>query len=619
MNYAQAIDEAIAKATRAVLAPPLSRVATAPPEPICEWLEANVPGPDGTPFRLEPYQRLPIEFLDRPGDRELTVAAPEQVGKSEIWRRYLFAMLAREPSDTWITYESDRKAEDVNRTTIIPTLRQIPALAGVVDRPGVIRRDAFYLPGATIHFSGSGAPVTTHAKRVVIADEVDFWTGLTNDSAQDKQSNKAARNVDNLTNLRKRTRTYRGRRRIIQVSSPTLRSGPIWRAFSRGSRSYWCLACLQCGERIRSCDTWLLQFERDQDGEPVPGSIRLVCPSCKHEHSESDARAMNTHPNAGYDHTEPSRLEGDAAHLSVQFGALACPRAISWHEIAEAIVDGGASASLEGQKVLDNSYRGLPLQERKDRPEASSVAVSHCRPLPDASELRAVLFSADTQDDGWYCVHRAIDDAGNLYGLRSAFAPDLETLEVEWSWRYQGMQAIAGIIDEGGHRAKMDVVPFVLSHAGLYTYKGETAVRELSGWKISDAKDRRRRLILANPYHFQEQLLWLMYQHTDPNAQGFWCLPPQTSETEIAGMHPEYLPQLTAMARNSRKKFGHEYRNWDSGGAPDHFFDAEKMLLVLLEYSLKVLPPRVWRGGRLPHFYVERLRKESARRRARQP
>jgi len=563
---------------------------------------------------LDPYQRLPIEFLDGPGDRELTVVAPEQVGKSEIWRRYLIAMLVRDPSDTWIAYESDRKAEDVNRTTLLPIMRRVPGLAETIARPGVVRKDAFYFPGATVHFSGAGAPVTTHAKRVVIADEVDFWQGLTNDSEQDKQSNRAAKNVDNLTNLRKRTRTYRGRRRIIQVSSPTLRSGPIWRAFNRGSRSYWCLVCLACGRRLRSCDTWLLQFERDADGEPIAASIRLVCPDCRREHTEPEAAAMNLAPGAGYDHQEPSRLEGEQMHLSVQFGALACPRALSWLEIAEAIVDGGASANLEGQKVLDNSYRGLPLQERKDRPEVVNVALAHSRPLPAARDLCAVLFAADTQDDGWYCVHRAVDDAGNLWGLRSAFVPDIEALEAEWSWRYAGMAAMAGIIDEGGHRAKQDVVPLVLRHAGLYSYKGEAAVRELCGWRLSDAKDRRRRLILANPYHFQERLLWLMYQQTDPNASGFWSLPPQADEATLAGMHPEYLPQLTSLTTNSRKRFGHEYRNWDSGGAADHFFDAEKMLLVLLEYCLKTVPPRFWRYNRLPHYYIERLRLELARR-----
>ncbi len=613
MTYAATRAGIIAAIVRALWADALARVVPLPHVPVLDWLDANAPAPDGTPFRMEPYQRLPVEFLDGPGDRELTVVAPEQVGKSEIWRRYLFAMLARDPSDTWITYESERKAEDVNKTTILPILRRLPGLAAVVDRAGVLRKDAFYFPGATVHFSGAGAPVTTHAKRVVIADEVDFWQGLTNDDASDKQSNRAARNVDNLTNLRKRTRTYRGRRRIVQVSSPTLRSGPIWRAFNRGSRSYWCLSCLGCGRRLRSCDTWLLQFERDADGEPVAPSIRLVCPDCKREHVETEAAAMNTDPRAGWDHQEPSRLEGDQRHLSVQFGALSCPRAISWLEIAEAIVDGGASASIEGQKVLDNSYRGLPLQERKERPEASNVALAHSRPLPEARDLCAILFSADTQDDGWYCVHRGIDDAGNTYALRSAFAVDLDELEAEWSWRYGGMAAMAGIIDEGGHRAKQDVVPFVLSHAGLYTYKGESAVRELCGWKLSDATDRRRRLILANPYHFQEQLLWLVYQHTDPNAAGFWCLPPMADETTLAGMHPDYLAHLTSLAANSRKKFGHEYRNWDSGGAPDHYFDAEKMWLVLLEYCLKTLHPRFWRGKRLPHFYVERMKLELSR------
>ena len=588
---------------------------------IREWVESVVDlTPDAearSPIQLDPYQVAPVEFLTGQGDRELTVVAPEQCGKSEIWRLYLLHLLVFDPCDVWIVYESDRKAADVNRTLILPRMRKIPKLALQLDAPNSYRQDAFYFPTAAVHYSGSGSPITSYSKRVVIADEVDFWQALTNDTAASKQSQKAQKNVDNLVNLRKRTRTYRNRgRRVIQVSSPTLKSGPIWRAFLRGSQGYWSMVCLQCGKLLRSCDSWLLQFERHEDGEPIDESIRLVCPTCKREHAETEAAEMNR-PEAGakYVHEVPERLEGRNRHMSVELGALACPRAISWLEIAEAVVDGGGSGTLEAQKILDNSYRGLPLQERKKTKDGEDTLLGHCAGLPDPATLRGILFSADTQDTGWYCVHRGVDDAGNLWGLRSRFVETLDELETEWAWRYGDMLALAGIIDEGGHRATDEVVPWMLAHAGMYTYKGESATRELCGWKVSEAKDRQRRLILANPYHFQEKLLWLMYRHTDPNAEGFWFLPPVAGEGRLEGMHDDYIDQVAALHENSRKKFGHEFRNWDAGGAPDHFFDAEKQILVLLDYALAKVLPRYWRGGQLPEYHLEKLRRQLRRRR----
>ena len=568
---------------------------------VIDWVQNNIDlGRDmtsakGGKVQLDSYQVEPLEALDTKKVRRVSLMAVEQIGKSSIWQWYLLFRQDVDPAPAIVVYPSDEIAADTNRERLEPLMQGIPKLAGFLKMPKVKRRDAYHFPDSVTHFQGAGAPILSRPFAITVADEPDFWLGLTNDSKQEKQSQKAQKNVSNLKNLHKRTRTYRKTRKMLEVCSPTLKSGQINQSFLKGSQGWWHLSCVKCAGLIRSADTHRLQWETAEDGEPIESSLRLTCPHCGREHTEDDAPAMNeASEGARYVHAENSRED----HRSFQVGALACPRAISWLEIAEAQMLGGDSGTLEDQKYFDNSFRGIPLQPRKRREneEAMQALRAHCRPTPP--KLCAALLSSDTQDNGWFVIVRGIDHEGNAPLLAANFVETLAEVGAMYNTRYEGILPMAGIIDEGGHRGA-EVTSYVRSVPGLYTYKGESAVKDLRGWTPSKNKAR---LILANPYQFQELRLWLIHSHTDDSAGGFWSLPDNVDE-----FHPDYLSQIGSYGPNNRKRHGNEYRNWTPTG-PDHFFDAEKQWLVLLDYVLKKVNPKFFIGGALPRYYIERLK-----------
>ena len=62
---------------------------------------------------------------------------------------------------------------------------------------------------------------------------------------------------------------------------------------------------------MRSCDIHNLQFDAEYNSElrqhiVKDDSIRLVCPYCKHEHTEDEKKWMNI--NGGYIHKVPEKL-----------------------------------------------------------------------------------------------------------------------------------------------------------------------------------------------------------------------------------------------------------------------------------------------------------------------
>jgi hypothetical protein len=192
--------------------------------------------------------------------------------------------------------------------------------------------------------------------------------------------------------------------------------------------------------------------------------------------------------------------------------------------------------------------------------------------LPEADEEETLFAAVDTQDNGFYVALRGICTFGRTIGHGATFVQSLDGVA-----KYcDDNRVYAGIIDEGGHRA-LEVGDFVASRPKWFTYKGDSATKEACGWRRSKGK---RRLILANPWHFQAELLSLLYQQEEAAAEDYWALP-----SRMEGYPSEYLEQLSAIRPNLRKHHGEEYRNWTNGDRADHYFDCEKMVLVLLRVA----------------------------------
>lgn len=535
-----------------------------------EWAEKNIvfshakdPIKGALDLSLSPYMIDPLnsfELEKGQGQKEITVVAPEQMGKTLIWICGLCWFMEYNPGLSLIYYTSDDKAEKVNAEKVEPVLRNIPKYGRLLDLPLSKNAECYRLGDNLIYFAGIGARVSSFTARLAIADETDDWIGK--------------RGTDSIEDLRKRSRAF-PESIFYKGCTPkgTDKQSKIWKEFLRSSMGYYFLRCLRCGAlSMRSCDVNNLQWELDANDEVIEDSIRLICPACKHWHIEEEKRRMIL--DGGYIHKRPDRLLNVPGY---QFGALASQlSAFAWLKIANAQLAAGRTGTLEKQIYFDNSVKGKPFRSRQIDDTGITALKKHQAPLPEPSTLLYRFLAADTQANCFYYVVRGVDAKSNTYLLAEGKANTTAELETVWRAEYHGGKIKCGIIDEGGHRSG-EVRKFCEEHPGCFSYKGNPRI----GVKFKLSEECKT-LILANPRIYHDSLLNMIYASI-PADNHYWYLPPDLSDS--------YKEQLTAWKANPSVVNGDHLENYYCPSENDHLFDAEKMMLVILDFFVaKILP-----------------------------
>ena len=518
---------------------------------------------------LSPFLRDPIRAWDLSGIsglREVTVVAPEQIGKTLSWLAGLIWASVYHPGTALIYYTSETKSRLVNQTKLRPLIANVRDLRPYLDMPNSATASEYRLGPAQINFGGVGSRISSITSIYNIADELDDW--------------QPPRGTSPLDDLRKRSRAF-ATGLLYKVCTPagTARQSHIWREFLNSSQGYWTLCCQNCGGlTMRSCDVHNLQFDLAEQTEPgvhalpIEESIRLVCPSCRHAHTEADRPALISQ--GQYVHKYPDRLN----NLGYQIGLLASQFASgSWMTIATAQCRSGKSGDEEAQRYFDNSIRGLPFKARKLDTSCSRALHIHQVPYPESSQILWRFLSADTQENCFFYVVRGVDARLNTYLLDSGKLNTLDDLKSAISGTYCGRPVTASIIDEGGHRQdEVRSLANTLPH--VYTYKGNTGIR--AHWKLSTDYPH---LILGHADYWRIQLLQKMYAEAR-TADYYWY-------TTQEAMSDEYIHQMSAWSRPTSGKTADELADGDvscyrtADGAADHLFDAEKMCMLLVDYT----------------------------------
>jgi hypothetical protein len=550
-----------------------------------EWCEENIDlscdptaANDVKMFELarRPHLREPLEFFSRDHGGKMTVVGVEQLGKSTIWKLGLIYGAVNNPQPALIVYPSEDLGMDENRDSLEPLMRGVPHLAKLLDQPFSRKRDSYRLGRAIIYFTGAGNPVISKRAATVIGDEVNSWPPHEG-------------RVDNVKRLDHRGRSFRDPRRVL-VCSPTGSGGLIWREFKQSSMGYWTLRCQGCGElTMRSCDIagkfhegqrrGGLQFEVEETDEnakrAVPGTIRLVCPECEHEHTEDQSAIMNQQ--GGYVHKVAALV---SLHAGYQFGALAniphyFPK-LSWLECANAQLKAGSSGTLSDQQDFDNSWRGLPYRPRKHLQDGQDFEMQlrvHVAELPDPSKIWFRVIGVDTQDESFWWVCRGVDKEGNSYRLGYGQVTELEDIVRLLGTKFHGDFPLVAMQDVKGHREK-EVVPKLNRVHGMLMYRGTGVIRDKQKylkWKRFSPKSK---IYYAAARQYQADLLYKIHTQLD-RTKPYWYLPPEIGS--------DYAHHILAMQPAPRKRDGDQYENWEAVGDQDHLFDCEKIILVAID------------------------------------
>lgn len=598
-----------------------------PYQDIISWCQKNIDFSDDVSaqrnkldFDLYPYQ-VPIlkQWQMKPNIiKTIVVVAPQQTGKTALFVDGVLYNMCFNPCQSLIVYPSDDLAIATNQTKLKPLMRHIPILKQQLQKPKSCKQDCYKFSNLISFFQGAGVKIVSRSCKIVVGDEVDSWT--------------PPPNIDPIADLKKRTRSYNNSVCFL-ISTPTTENGRIWRNFLKGSQGYWYLRCRGCGQlTMRSCDIHNLQFESDLNEQlnertVRTDSIRLICPQCKHQHTEADKGWMNK--NGGFKHLIPQRLE---TAPSFQIGALASQLpSLSWENIANAQLEAGKRADVEAQITFDNSYRGLPYKRREIVKQDLQRLKDHCyqnnsqRLKPEQIEF--VFGAVDSMGSYWRYGIFASDINDNIHVIKigevnyltlsdedrkknneerkrnaelagEKFIP-IETLEDVINASYYGFTPL--VVGQDAHATYnyAEVQKFIKDHQNMVGYLGTKMTQ--TRYKASQ---NIKKNFLVSATHYKVDAIYYLYSQKKRNTEYLFI---------YNDIEEKYINEIAAVKPDPNSKFGHLPQNFTSQNREDHAFDCIKMAYWVRDLCIENLKKdrfNFCKSPRLVRRFEKQLNKE---------
>lgn len=541
------------------------------------------------PYMVQPLSKLAIEEGKR---KEICIAFPQQCGKTLLQTCCLLYNITYNSLQAITVYPSMDLSVETGMTKIIPLIKKIPQFAEEIEKPFAIRSDRIKLSNCIAYFLGNGSKIVSRSCKLVLGDECSIWD--------------TPNGVNNIEEMKKRTRSYNECLQLF-VSTPRYKQDHFWRQFLQGSQGYYYLRCQHCNQlTMRSADINNLQFESVYNEDlkqyvVVRGSERMICPACKHEHTEADRQKMIKQ--GAYIHKFPDRV---ALNPSYQCGVLASLLNVhSWSAISDATLSQGKQAELQDFISYDNSIRGLPFQQRNYNKQ-DETAISQHFFNPDElkkQDIEAIFIAADTQDtfsvlavvaytrqDNLYVLEVArprflwLDDEQrkviNAENQRNGKQPEKTVLDYI-NGTYYGIKPIMALIDMRGHRAD-EIKNFSRLQKNILMYAGTNL--KFDKWKVSENNPK---LFLCDARKFQADLIFKLY--FQQNRQTNYLYLPKTL-TDID------IEEITSFQPDNEKRNGGQYENWSCADRVHDCFDTVKMAICAVNISA-----RIYRKDRFLH------------------
>lgn len=215
--------------------------------------------------------------------------------------------------------------------------------------------------------------------QVLLCDEIDGWPDV------------VGKDGDPVKLSADRTAAYESSRKIVHISTPLIKGqSKIADRFAQGDQRRYYVSCLECGfaQTLRWSRTDTdgvvsgIVWETDDDGHVVPGSVRYLCQSCQHPHTNDDkVRLLSPDHGAEWRPTAaPSSPHHRSYHLNTLYSPVgmqtweACVR--KWLEAWDE--ERGVARDLGKLQVFYNNVLGEPFQIRGERLRFEAVS-SHRR------------------------------------------------------------------------------------------------------------------------------------------------------------------------------------------------------------------------------------------------
>ena len=247
---------------------------------------APIPGPWNNYYT--PYLVKPMQKLCAVGQCQVTALACSQGAKTELANILIGYRADQAPAPLLVVMPREDDAHRRVNTRIRPMFRKCPDLLKLLagGRPESLNAgsETILKNNMIIYLAWSGSPaaLSDNSVCVIILDEVG------------KYPPKSGREADPVSLAKKRVRAFKGRWKILVVSTPVYEDDLIDTEYKKSDKETWWVGCPHCN-KWGLLSFWNVVIDKDKEGNFFEPDVysdgthsRYVCPECGALWSEED-------------------------------------------------------------------------------------------------------------------------------------------------------------------------------------------------------------------------------------------------------------------------------------------------------------------------------------------
>lgn len=532
---------------------------------VSKWAEANrvlpdsnsIPGPwrnSVTPYLVEIMDAFSDEMVE-----EIIFVKPTQVGGTSAMENMLASAIAQDPAPAMCVYPSDDLAERTVESKLDPMIKSCKTLAAKY-RINDSKKLALKFTDMVVYLTGANSPADLASTniRYLFMDEVDKFPGASKKEA------------DPVSLAKERTKTFFNRK-IFMASTPTLKTGHIWKAKEAADvEKHYFVPCPHCGAFIE------LKFAQIKwpSKEDVPENAdraemaTYVCQECGCVITDQDKGKMLA---AG--RWKPVRQKTQhPKSVAFWMNTLYSPFT-RFSDIAREFM-----RSKDDPELLHNfanSWLAEPWEDTKLKTNAEMVMERQTETpewtLPPWTKL--VTGGIDVQENCLYWTIRAWGDymtSQNISHGQALSMGEVERIMNTELTMPNGEKAMVNLaLMDSGDQTE-DVYEFcALNSDWALPCKGTTTM--LSHYRLSTVNKAGSRangmtLVLVDGGKYKDQIAARMRKE---NGTGAWMV--------YQGCDLDYAEQVTAEHKITERSGGKEVQRWvlKTSHADNHYLDCE--------------------------------------------
>lgn len=505
-----------------------------------------------------PYLKAVMDAFNEDFIHDITFCAGTQQGKTSAEQNMIGYAIAQDPGPMLIVYPTKELAKFTSEKRLQPMFRLCESLAQKFDER---RSQDLELNFGDMYIAligaNSAAELSSRPVRYIFFDEIDKFPKWTGEEAGP------------LELAAERTKTFYNRK-IVKVSTPTLKTGNIWKGWLNADIQYrYFVPCPHCGEMQ------VLEFGQIKwpDGADETEARAAAHYECKYCHEIIDDRQKPAMLRAGEWRGERKR-KGRAHKVAYHLSSIYSPW-LTFGDVAAKFIASKDEPALLMNFV--NSWLAEPWEDKASRMK-SDVVMEKALPyergrMPAAAQL--VTCGIDVQLDHFYYSVRAWGAHMTSWLVDWGRAETWADLETVVERNYPDVNGEIHNVNlacmDSGYNTD-DVYSFCAQHMGVIvpTKGASRALKSRYTVSVLDKQAAGFGLRLYEMDTNQLKNYIASRMSIDPGARGSWNV--------YEGIEREYADQICSEQRVEKKdRKGRVSIVWDkiSSHAANHLLDCE--------------------------------------------